>query len=70
MAVPTNSIVSFAGVDRVYTVKNNALEDKVVKTGRHLKDERIEVTDGLKDGDLVVTNANEKMAKGQKVRMK
>ena len=67
--MPNSALVSFAGVERVYLVKDNALDDRIVKTGRRIG-ERVEVTDGLKDGDLVVATANEKMTKGQKVRVK
>ena len=70
MAVPADAVVSFAGVDRVYIVRNGSLDDRVVKTGRHLSGERLEVIDGLKDGDTVVLKANEKMAKGRKVKVK
>lgn len=67
--MPNSALVSFAGVERVYLVKDNALDDRIVKTGRRIG-ERVEVTDGLKDGDLVVATAHEKMTKGQKVRVK
>jgi len=68
--VPGSSVVSFAGVERVYTVNNGILDDRIVKTGRRLANERVEVLEGIKDGDLVVLGANEKMSKGQKVRVK
>lgn len=70
ITVPTAAVVAFAGVERVYLVKNGVLDDRVVKSGRRLTGERIEILDGLKDGDLVVAAAHEKMAKGQKVRVK
>ena len=68
--VPSASLVAFAGVERVFLVKGGVLEDRIVKSGRRLAGERVEVLEGLKDGDLVVAMANEKMAKGQKVRVK
>ena len=70
ITVPATSVVSFAGIDRVFLVKNSQLDDRIVKSGRRLPGERVEVLEGLKDGDLVVAKANEKMAKGQKVRVK
>ncbi len=69
ITVPSAAVVAFAGVERVYLVKNGVLDDRVVKSGRRLG-ERVEVLEGLKNGDLVVAAANEKMAKGQKVRVK
>ena len=69
MTVPATAMVSFAGVERVFVVNNGKLDDRVVKSGRRLTGERVEVLTGLKDGDLVVAKADAKMAKGQKVRV-
>ena len=70
ITVPSAALVAFAGVERVYLVKSGVLDDRIVKSGRRLTGERVEILEGLKDGDLVVAVANEKMAKGQKVRVK
>lgn len=69
ITVPAAAVVAFAGVERVYVVKNGVLDDRVVKSGRRVG-ERVEVLEGLKDGDLVVAAASEKMAKGQEVRVR
>lgn len=69
ITVPAAAVVSFAGVERVYLVKNGTLDDRVVKSGRRLPDERVEILTGLKEGDEVVAQASEKMAKGRKVRV-
>ncbi|MBY0508314.1 MAG: efflux RND transporter periplasmic adaptor subunit [Bryobacteraceae bacterium] len=69
ITVPIGALVSFAGVDRVFVVTNGQLDDRVVRTGRRMEGERVEVLQGLKDGDAVVAKASEKMAKGQKVRV-
>ena len=70
ITVPSSALVAFAGVERVYLVKSGALDDRIVKSGRRLTGERVEILEGLKEGDLVVAVANEKMAKGQKVLVK
>ena len=70
ITVPSAALVAFAGVERVYLVKSGALDDRIVKSGRRLTGERVEILEGLKDGDSVVAVANEKMAKGQKVLVK
>ena len=70
ITVPSAALVAFAGVERVYLVKGGVLDDRIVKSGRRLTGERVEILEGLKDGDFVVAVANEKMAKGQKVRVK
>ena len=69
ITVPSAALVAFAGVERVYLVKGGVLDDRIVKSGRRLTGERVEILVGLKDGDFVVAVANEKMAKGQKVRV-
>jgi RND family efflux transporter MFP subunit len=68
--VPDAAVVGFAGIDRTFLVKNGVLEDRIVKTGRHLPDGRVEILEGLKDGDQVVAKAGDRMAKGQKVRVR
>lgn len=68
--VPDSAVVGFAGIDRTFLVKDGVLEDRVVKTGRRLGDGRVEILDGLKDGDQVVVKAGDRMAKGQKVRVR
>lgn len=70
IAAPAAAIVSFAGIDRVFVVTNGALEDRLVKTGRHLSDGQIEIIDGLKEGDQLVAKATDRMAKGQRVKVR
>jgi RND family efflux transporter MFP subunit len=69
VAVPGAAIMSFAGIDRVFVVKNGTLEDRVVRTGRRMSDSRVEIMEGLSEGDQLVTKAGDRMAKGQKVRV-
>ncbi|MBI2686219.1 MAG: efflux RND transporter periplasmic adaptor subunit [Acidobacteria bacterium] len=69
-AVPVGALVGFAGIDRAFVVKDGALDDRVVRTGRKLGDGRVEILDGLRDGDQVVAKAGDRMAKGQKVRVR
>ena len=69
-SVPESAVAGFAGIDRTFIVNNGVLEDRIVKTGRHLPDARIEIVDGLKEGDQVVAKAGDRMAKGQKVRVR
>jgi RND family efflux transporter MFP subunit len=66
-AVPRSALISFAGVERVFVVREGVLEDRVVKTGRRLGNDRIEVVSGLETGAQVVLEASDRMRKGQKV---
>jgi RND family efflux transporter MFP subunit len=69
-AVPASAVVGFAGIDRAFVVKDGALDDRVVRTGRKLADGRVEILDGLADGERIVAKASDRMAKGQKVRVR
>jgi RND family efflux transporter MFP subunit len=51
--VPASAIVTFAGVDRVFTVEQGKSVEKRVQTGRRLGD-RVEILAGLAPDELVV----------------
>jgi RND family efflux transporter MFP subunit len=53
--VPTSSIVIFAGIEKVLTVKEGKAQERRVVTGRREKD-RIEIVEGLKAGEHVVVD--------------
>lgn len=65
--VPADALTSFAGIERVFVVTGNVLDERVVKSGRRLPGERVEILSGLEAGDRVVRKANDRMAKGQRV---
>ena len=54
-AVPTSSIVSFAGIDKVITIQDGKALEKPITTGRQ-SGEWIEVLSGIKVGENVVVN--------------
>lgn len=68
IAVPRAAVASFAGIERAYVVVDGVLEDRVLKTGRRLSGDRIEVLEGLSAGDRLVVKAGDRMAKGQRVK--
>lgn len=53
VAVPLESLVVFAGVEKVLLVRDGAVEERRVTTGRRL-DGRVEIVSGLAAGDEVV----------------
>jgi RND family efflux transporter MFP subunit len=67
IAIPLNALLSFAGIERVYIVTDGALDDRLVKTGRRFSDERVEVLEGLREGDQVILKVHDRMVKGEKV---
>lgn len=51
--VPTSSLVTFAGIQKVLTIENGRVTEKPVQTGR-TADDRIEITAGLGASDQVI----------------
>lgn len=67
LVVPESAIVTFAGVEKVLTVKDGAAHEARIRTGAHSGD-RVEVVDGLADGAVVILNAGS-IADGAPVRI-
>ena len=53
VTVPADSIVTFAGIEKVLTVANNAAVEKRVRTGRRI-DNQVEIIEGIRAGEQVV----------------
>jgi RND family efflux transporter MFP subunit len=53
LAVPSHSLVTFGGVEKVWTVKDNRCSPRPVRTGRR-NAEYVEIIHGLQPGELVV----------------
>jgi RND family efflux transporter MFP subunit len=53
LVVPRDTIVTFAGVQKVLTVKDGHAHEQRIRTGRRDGD-RVEVVEGLSDGDMVI----------------
>jgi membrane fusion protein (multidrug efflux system) len=68
LIVPAASVVSFAGIDRVFTVKDGKASEKRIKAGKR-SDEGVEILEGIKAGDEVVLSPGN-MADGEKVIVK
>lgn len=67
LAIPVRSVVSFAGVDRVFLAVNGVLQERQVKLGRRLDRDRQEITSGLQPGDAYVLEPSDRFTPGQKV---
>lgn len=68
LAVPANSIVSFAGIDKVVLVQDGKALERPVTLGRRTAD-WVEVLTGLKSGDAVVIDPGN-LQSGQPVAVK
>jgi RND family efflux transporter MFP subunit len=53
LVVPSDAIVTFAGVQKVLTIKDGRAHEQRIRTGRR-DGERVEVVEGLADGDIVI----------------
>ncbi|MEZ5356226.1 MAG: efflux RND transporter periplasmic adaptor subunit [Bryobacteraceae bacterium] len=67
IAVPLSSMISFAGIERVFVVENDALAERLIRSGRRLPGEMVEILEGLREGERLVVNANDRMTNGRKV---
>jgi RND family efflux transporter MFP subunit len=65
LLVPASSLVTFAGIHKVFTVENGRAVERTVQTGRK-SGERVEIAEGLKPGDQVVVRPGN-LATGQPV---
>jgi len=68
LMVPSAAVVSFAGIDRVFLVKDGKASEKRIKVGRR-SDEGVEIVEGVKAGEEVVLSPGN-MADGEKVIVK
>ena len=66
LLVPATSVEVIAGTSRVYVVKNNRVEERIVTVGETFGD-RIELTSGVAKGESVATDPKGRVADGQTV---
>ncbi len=66
LLVPASSVEVIAGTSRVYVVKNNRVEERIVTVGETFGD-RIELTSGVAKGESVATDPKGRVADGQTV---
>jgi membrane fusion protein (multidrug efflux system) len=64
--VPVESIVSFAGVTKVFVVENGLARSRPIKAGR-IQNGVQEIVDGVKEGEMVVVSGQTRLSDGMKV---
>ncbi len=69
LLVPASAIETVAGTKRVYVVKADKVEERIVTVGDAVK-EQIEITSGLAKGDVVAAEPKGRLADGAAVRTK
>jgi RND family efflux transporter MFP subunit len=65
LMVPAAAIVTFAGIDRVFTVQDGQSAEKRVRTGRHTE-AGVEILEGISAGDRIVIEPGN-LTDGEKV---
>jgi RND family efflux transporter MFP subunit len=67
ISVPSSALVTFAGVDKVLTVKDGKVVEKRVSVGRRERD-RLEIVSGLAAGEQVIAQPGN-LVEGTPVRV-
>ena len=66
LLVPATAVETVAGTSRVYAVKDNRIEERIVTLGEKL-DTQIEITSGVAKGDVIATEPKGRLSDGQQV---
>jgi RND family efflux transporter MFP subunit len=67
IAIPARSVLNFAGVDRVFVEDHGVLAERIIKIGRHLDGERVEVLSGMEAGSRYILEPSDRFTPGMKV---
>jgi RND family efflux transporter MFP subunit len=65
LMLPSTTVVTFAGIDRVFTVQDGQASEKRIRTGRHTA-AGVEILEGVSSGELVVLDPGN-LTDGEKV---
>jgi RND family efflux transporter MFP subunit len=68
VSIPKQAVVTFAGIEKVFVIDNNAARERRVKLGEDLGD-RIEIVEGIAVGDRVAVSRTGKLVEGSRVRI-
>jgi RND family efflux transporter MFP subunit len=67
--VPQRAVASAAGLSKVFVIENGKAVERIVKTGA-IDGDLIEITEGVKDGDIIATSNLDKLLTGAVVNNK
>lgn len=67
--IPEEAISAFAGIKKVFVIENGAASERIIKVGERMED-MVEITEGLKEGEVIATSALNKLSTGVKVEVK
>ena len=69
LTVPQQALVTFAGVTKVFVVEDNVAHERIVQTGVRVGANEVEVTSGLKPGELVIISGLTRLTNGAAVKV-
>ena len=67
LLVPADSVETVAGTSRVFIVKDNRIEERIVTTGEKVGSQ-VEITSGVAKGDVVAREPKGRLSDGQQVK--
>ena len=67
LLVPATAVETIAGTSRVFAVKDNRIEERIVTLGEKI-DAQVEITSGVAKGEIVATEPKGRLSDGQQVR--
>lgn len=67
LLVPASAVETVAGTSRVYIVKDNTVDERIVTTGEKVGD-KVEITSGVAEGEAVAAEPKGRLTDGQQVR--
>ena len=69
LLVPASAVETISGTSRVYVVKGDKVEERIVTTGEKAG-QQIEITSGVAAGDVVAAAPKGRLADGTPVRVR
>lgn len=69
LTVPQQALVTFAGVTKVFVVENGVAHEREVQTGIRVGTNEVEITGGLKPGELVAISGLTRLIDGAAVKV-
>lgn len=67
LTVPQQAVVTFAGVSKVFVIENEVAHERIVQTGAKVGGNDVEITSGIKPGELVAITALARLIDGAPV---
>jgi len=69
LTVPQQALVTFAGITKVFVVQSDVARERVVQTGARVGTNEVEITAGLKPGELIAISALTRLTDGAPVKV-